>query len=156
MKGFSTRNRRKLIDTVVVIVLSTPLVYLGTTIGKGDSALGAHLAPAPVLLLFLDSLWCALARTRGGLNRIRIIEALKERPYNAYQISEKLNVDYRTTRHHLEVLLRNDILTCPDGDSYGAMYFLSEDFKKHAADYEKVKECVLEELDEELTELGKD
>lgn len=70
-------------------------------------------------------LWYLLAGTRGGYNRIRIIEALAERPYNANQLSEKLNIDYRTTRHHLEVLTDNNILARPEGDAYGSMYFLS-------------------------------
>jgi len=49
-------------------------------------------------------LWYLIAGTRGGMNRARILEALHERPYNANQLSETLGLDYRTIRHHLELL----------------------------------------------------
>jgi DNA-binding transcriptional ArsR family regulator len=70
-------------------------------------------------------LWYLLAGTRGGLNRIRILEALRERPFNAHQLAEKLGLDYRTIRHHLDLLLKNSILARPAGDAYGTVYFLS-------------------------------
>jgi DNA-binding transcriptional ArsR family regulator len=84
-------------------------------------------------------LWYLLAGTRGGYNRIRIIEALMERPYNANQLSEKLEIDYRTTRHHLEVLTDNNVLARPEGDAYGSMYFLSGMMEKHLETFREIK-----------------
>jgi DNA-binding transcriptional ArsR family regulator len=49
---------------------------------------------------------------------------LNERPYNAHQLSEKLNLDYKTVRHHIKVLEDNDVITT-SGEKYGTMYFLS-------------------------------
>ncbi|MGA1820854.1 MAG: ArsR family transcriptional regulator [Thermoplasmatota archaeon] len=84
-------------------------------------------------------LWYILAGTRGGYSRIRIIEALIVRPYNANQLSEKLEMDYRTIRHHLKVLTDNNILARPAGDAYGSMYFLSGIMEKHIGTFEEIK-----------------
>ena len=69
-------------------------------------------------------LWWLLAGSTGGLNRARIINALDERPYNANQLTEKLKLDYKTVRHHLEVLEENDMITA-SGKKYAKMYFIS-------------------------------
>ncbi len=50
------------------------------------------------------ALWYVLSGTRGGANRARILRALDERPRNANQLAEDLDLDYKTVRHHLEVL----------------------------------------------------
>ena len=70
-------------------------------------------------------LWWLIAGTRGGPNRARIINLLYERPYNANQLSEELKLDYKTVKHHLNVLKKNQIINTPTEDSYGKMYFLS-------------------------------
>ena len=62
--------------------------------------------------------------TRGGITRGRIIKELKMSPYNANQISNILHLDYRTTRHHLDVLLKNKLITIK-GEGYGQKYHLS-------------------------------
>lgn len=66
-----------------------------------------------------------IAGTRGGPTRAKIIMALKETPQNANQLSVKLKMDYKTMRHHLDVLEKNRIITSI-GDRYGATYFLSQ------------------------------
>ena len=48
-----------------------------------------------------------IAGTRGGVTRARIITALKDSPSNANQLSTLLKLDYRTVRHHLDILLNN-------------------------------------------------
>jgi len=87
-------------------------------------------------------LWFLLAGSRGGYNRIRIIEALKTRPYNAHQLAEQLGLDYRTIRHHLDLLVKNSVLARPAGDAYGAMYFLSGLMKSNLGVFEKVRAAV--------------
>jgi len=66
------------------------------------------------------ALWYLLAGTRGGENRARIIRVLDDRPRNANQIAEELDVDYNTVRHHLDMLLEHDVIE-QGGDDYGAM-----------------------------------
>jgi len=84
-------------------------------------------------------LWFLLAGTRGGLNRARIIEALRARPRNANQLGKDLGLDYRTIRHHLDLLLRNGLLTRPAGDAYAAPYFLSPYLEGNFAVFEEIR-----------------
>jgi DNA-binding transcriptional ArsR family regulator len=65
-----------------------------------------------------------IAGTKGGITRAEIIKTLKETPQNANQLANSLRKDYRTIRHHLEVLQKNKIITSA-GDKYGTTYFLS-------------------------------
>lgn len=86
-------------------------------------------------------LWYVLAGTRGGLMRIKIIELIKDRPYNANQIKEALKVDYKTVQHHLRVLVENRILTTSEEKKYGSVYFLSPMIEKnvHIIDEIRIK-----------------
>ncbi|MFH0816964.1 MAG: winged helix-turn-helix domain-containing protein [Methanobacteriota archaeon] len=69
-------------------------------------------------------IWWLIAGSEGGVNRGRIIETLKKNPSNANQLSESLKLDYKTIRHHLDVLTKNNLVTTIGG-SYGKMFFLS-------------------------------
>jgi len=82
-------------------------------------------------------LWYLIAGTRGGHTRGRIIETLAERPYNANQLSELLSMDYKTVRHHLEVLRKNGIITV-EGEKYGSMYFLSPGMEANISDFKEI------------------
>ncbi|WP_435194530.1 winged helix-turn-helix domain-containing protein [Natronomonas sp. EA1] len=75
-------------------------------------------------------LWYVLTGTRGGGNRIRILRALDERPRNANQLAEDLALDYKTVRHHLDVLADNNIVR-DSGDDYGAIYLPTEAARVH-------------------------
>jgi len=66
-----------------------------------------------------------IAGTKGGPTRAKMIEALKESPQNANQLATLLKMDYKTMRHHLEVLEKNKIITSV-GDRYGSTYFLTQ------------------------------
>ncbi|MBI2649696.1 winged helix-turn-helix transcriptional regulator [Candidatus Woesearchaeota archaeon] len=74
-------------------------------------------------------LWYLVAGTKGGETRGKIIDLLKHKPSNANKIAEILKLDYKTVRHHLEVLEKNNIITSINKGKYGAVYFLSEDIK---------------------------
>ena len=83
------------------------------------------------------ALWYLLAGTRGGENRARLIRLLDDRPRNANKLAEKLDVDYNTVRHHLDVLLDHDVVE-RGGDDYGAMYFLTDRFDYHREEFETI------------------
>ncbi len=74
-------------------------------------------------------LWWLIAGSKGGENRARIIIELKTRPYNANKLAEKLSLDYKTIRHHMNVLDENGIVKST-GEKYGALYFLSDEMEK--------------------------
>ncbi|WP_052883110.1 ArsR/SmtB family transcription factor [Thermoproteus tenax] len=57
--------------------------------------------------------------------RLKILLALSRRPMNANQLSKELNVDYKTVRHHLEVLERNGLVERV-GEGYGAIYLVND------------------------------
>jgi len=78
-----------------------------------------------------------IAGTRGGPTRAKIIESLKQTPQNANQLSISLKMDYKTMRHHLEVLEKNKIITSI-GDGYGATYFLSQVMEDNYQMFEEI------------------
>ncbi|MEM2905339.1 MAG: winged helix-turn-helix domain-containing protein [Candidatus Bathyarchaeia archaeon] len=80
-----------------------------------------------------------IAGTRGGVTRARIIEALREAPQNANQLTNLLGMDYRTIRHHLRVLEKNGIITSA-GERYGLTYFLSPQIEENYALFEEIWE----------------
>ena len=69
-------------------------------------------------------LWYLFAGSKGGNNRIKIVELLKERPSNMNQLAEKLNLDYKAIQHHITVLEKNNIIS-KMGEKYGVLYFIS-------------------------------
>jgi len=75
-------------------------------------------------------LWWLLGGSRGGRNRFRIIRALDREPMNANQLAETLDLDYKTVRHHLDLLSEHGVVTTM-GDGYGTMYFLSDQMDQH-------------------------
>jgi DNA-binding transcriptional ArsR family regulator len=82
-------------------------------------------------------LWYVLTGTRGGKNRVRILKALDERPRNANQLAEALELDYKTIRHHLDVLMENDIVS-NSGDDYGAVYLPTDRVRQNWETVEKI------------------
>ena len=82
-------------------------------------------------------LWWLLAGTRGGTNRARLLRAIHQRPYNNNQLAKLLDLDFKTTRHHLELLLENGVLVA-QGEGYGRVFFLSKDAEFHLEEIEKI------------------
>lgn len=78
-----------------------------------------------------------IAGTRGGASRTKIITTLRETPQNANQLANLLGMDYRTIRHHLEVLEKNRIITSA-GEEYGKTYFLSPTMEENYALFEEI------------------
>jgi DNA-binding transcriptional ArsR family regulator len=84
-------------------------------------------------------LWWLIAGTRGGANRARIITALHDRPSNANQLAETLNLDYKTIRHHLDTLLKNGVIIS-QGEGYGMVYFLSVEIEENFGEFKEIWE----------------
>jgi DNA-binding transcriptional ArsR family regulator len=79
--------------------------------------------------------------TRGGLNRARIINTLSEAPMNAHQLSQELELDYSTIRHHLEVLEKNKMVTTL-GEGYGMAYLLTNELIENYDYFEEIWEKI--------------
>jgi DNA-binding transcriptional ArsR family regulator len=85
------------------------------------------------------ALWYLLVGTRGGQSRVQIIRAIEERPRNANQLSEVVDLDYNTVRYHLDTLMDHDVVE-KGGDDYGALYFLTDRFEHHREEFERITE----------------
>jgi DNA-binding transcriptional ArsR family regulator len=82
-------------------------------------------------------LWHLLGGTRGGPLRIRILQALLDRPYNTNQLAVLLGADYKTIQHHLRVLLENRLIELR-GAGYGATYFPSADLEESLPEFHAI------------------
>jgi DNA-binding transcriptional ArsR family regulator len=69
-------------------------------------------------------LWFLFAGSRGGLNRVRIISAIRDKPLNANQLANHLELDYKAIQYHIRVLEKNNLVT-KVGERYGTTYFIS-------------------------------
>lgn len=86
-------------------------------------------------------LWFLFAGSRGGENRIKIIDLLKERPYNTNQLAEALGLDYKAIQHHMGVLEKNSMVT-RQGEKYGVLYFISNYLEHNIGAFEEVKAAI--------------
>ena len=69
-------------------------------------------------------LWFVFTGSRGGLNRLRIITVLKEKPQNTNQLANELDLDYKAIQHHINVLKKNNLIS-KEGEKYGITFFIS-------------------------------
>jgi DNA-binding transcriptional ArsR family regulator len=86
-------------------------------------------------------LWYLIAGTRGGHTRAMILKSLIDRPYNANQLAEYMKMDYKTIRHHLEILIKNGVITM-EGGKYGAMYFISKAMESNLNEFNQIWEQI--------------
>ena len=82
--------------------------------------------------------WFLFAGTRGGMNRISIIELLIQQPYNINQLAEIIKIDYKAIQHHIRVLEKNNLITS-SGEKYGVLYFISNYFEVNIDAFKEVK-----------------
>lgn len=73
--------------------------------------------------------WVLLG-TKGSENRVKIIQKIKEKPYNINQLSKELNLNYRTVKHHIGKLKELHLIESY-GEKYGKLYFLSDFMSEH-------------------------
>lgn len=86
-------------------------------------------------------LWFLFAGSRGGENRIRIIDLIKERPHNMNQLAEAMGVDYKAVQHHIGVLEKNNMVT-RIGEKYGVLYFISNYLEANIGAFDEVKAAI--------------
>lgn len=98
-------------------------------------------------------IWGVLAGTKGTANRVRIIDELKNRPYNVNQLAEKLDLDYKTVKHHIHVLETNHMVTS-NGRKYGNLYFLSDKMEQNYDSFEEIREEFMKSNDDTCAHVG--
>lgn len=75
------------------------------------------------------ALWLFVS-SKGAPIRRSIMALLRKRPMNANEIASLLGVDYRSARHHLEILEKYGFVKRLNND-YGAPYFLPDEVYKN-------------------------
>ena len=95
-----------------------------------------------------------IAGTKGGMTRAEIIMVLKETPQNANQLATRLKKDYRTIRHHLDILTKHGIIAS-EGDRYGTTYFLSTQMEENYSVFEEIVGKIWERAKENSRERNK-
>ena len=93
----------------------------------------------------LDNLlWHLIAGTKGGPNRLQILFLLSDGPLNANRLTKELRLDYKTVKHHLEILVENGLVKVSNEKKYGELYYLTN----YAREKIKIFDRIWKQLDE--------
>ena len=82
-------------------------------------------------------LWFVFMGSKGGLNRMRLVSVIRQRPLNANQLAKELDLDYKAIQHHIGVLEKNNLITRV-GEKYGAAYFISTFLEVNLAAFDEI------------------
>ena len=82
----------------------------------------------------------------GRYTRLRIICSITEIPMNTLELSKKLELDYKTIKHNIGVLERNNLII-RQGEGYGDMFFPSDLISTNLPTLYKVIRKVEDKLD---------
>jgi DNA-binding transcriptional ArsR family regulator len=99
-------------------------------------------------------LWYLFAGSRGGENRIKIIDLIKEHPHNINQLAEALGVDYKAVQHHIGVLEKNNMIT-KVGEKYGVLYFISNYLEANIEAFNEIRAAINKKKKGNLIRSGK-
>ena len=78
---------------------------------------------------------------KGGPTSIRIIDAILERPLNAYQLSKLLKLDYKTITYHVTLFCESDFLI-KEKEGYGPLFYPTKKLLDNINEYEKIKKIM--------------
>ena len=81
--------------------------------------------------------WYLFAGSKGGENRVKIINLLHETPLNINRMAEILDLDYKAVQHHVNVLEKNNLISHM-GEKYGIMYFVSNYLESNLETFEEI------------------
>ncbi len=91
-------------------------------------------------------LWYLFAGSRGGENRIKIVDVIKDHPHNINQLAEALGLDYKAVQHHVGVLEKNNMVT-KVGEKYGVVYFISNYLEANVDAFNEVRSIIQKKKD---------
>ncbi len=69
---------------------------------------------------------------------MRLLEEIKERPGNTYELSRRLRLNDRTVKYHLELMQEHGLVERV-GEGYGAVYTLSDELEESWGELEELK-----------------
>ncbi len=81
----------------------------------------------------------------GRYTRMRILCSVTEEPMNTRELSQRLHLDYKTVKHSIIVLEKNNLII-REGNGYGDMFFPSEKLSSNLSTLYKVIRKVEEKL----------
>ena len=81
--------------------------------------------------------WYLFVTTKGAKTRIKIMNLIRNQPYNTHKISQELAMDYKAIKHHIEILEKNNIIGRFDAQ-YGATFFPSAIFEENQNLYDEL------------------
>jgi predicted transcriptional regulator len=88
---------------------------------------------------FRHLMWYTFAGTSGGMERIKIMGLLRERPYNTKQLCMKLDMELSDLIHHIDILAENRFIEL-GGKKGDSMFFVSDMFENEMATFEEILE----------------
>lgn len=88
-----------------------------------------------------DTLVYHFRHKRGGVNRAKILNLIKDTPMNANKIATVLNLDHKTIDHHVKILSKNELVVKAEKD-YGAEYQLSQIMKDNHIVLEEIMQKI--------------
>lgn len=74
---------------------------------------------------FEQTMYWLLSGSKGSPNRLKILMYLEKKPSNLNELTKGMGLNYKTTQHHIELLLENNLIVAK-GNKYGQLYFLSD------------------------------
>ena len=106
--------------------------FIGANAGKNSSNTDPK---------FRMILWSIIAGTRGGINRAKILNLIKDTPMNANKIATVLGLDHKTVIHHVKILAKNNLVVKAE-KQYAAEYNLTQITKENRSVLEEIMEKI--------------
>jgi len=124
--------------SVLVTTITLPMFSFLSLIPKGlFSFSGTDNSQPNPNPRFKMILWSIIAGTKGGINRAKILNLIKDTPMNANKIATVLNLDHKTVIHHVKILAKNELVTKAE-KNYGAEYQLTQIMKENQSTLEEI------------------
>ena len=125
-------------QTVITTAIILPTFSFSNLIPRGlFSFSGTDSGESGLNPRFKMILWSIIAGTRGGINRAKILNLVKDTPMNANKIATVLNLDHKTVIHHVKILAKNELVAKAEKD-YGAEYHLTQIMKENQSTLEEI------------------
>ena len=132
----NTNSEKSVLTTTIILPIFSSLIPSGFFSFSGTDNGQSNLNPR-----FKMILWSIIAGTRGGVNRAKILNLVKDTPMNANKIATVLNLDHKTVMHHVKILSKNELVIKAKKE-YGAEYQLTQIMKENQDALEEIMQKI--------------